>query len=136
MREEFESEERGRSDLDAVLETLSASYTSDARGRLVEVVHGGVLPRFVLGRAVEGCVWRFRADLEDDLVVALARLAGREPGARFIGELPAPPERLAALERVLPIQRDPSERPSATTRWQRRPVTRSGVVVGELWSLD
>lgn len=122
MQEEFESEVGRTSDLDAVLATLNALYTFDARGRLLAAVHGGVLPRFVLGRAEEGCVWRFRSDLEPDVVVALARLAGRESGARFEGNWPAPPERLEALRRVLDAD-------AAV----RSAVTRAGVTVGELW---
>lgn len=122
MQEEFESEVGRTSDLDAVLETLNALYTFDARGRLFAAVRGGVLPRFVLGRAEEGCVWRFRSDLEPGVVVALARLAGRESGARFEGDWPAPPERLEALRRVLDAD-------AAV----RSAVTRAGVTVGELW---
>jgi len=128
--------------LHAVLETLNAHYTFDGRGRIDGARDGGVLPRFVLGRAEAGCVWRFRADLPADRVAALARLAGREPGADFNGELPAPPERLAAIERLLadpaepadPARGDASARPSARAR--RTPVLRGTVVVGELWRID
>ena len=111
----------------AVFDTLTAHYTFDAKGRIVGLHDGGVLPRFVLGRAAEGCVWRFRSDLDDPLVVSLARLAGREPGARFDGELPAPPERLVALGRLLD---GASPGRGAVLR---ELVTRAGVTCGELW---
>ncbi len=113
--------------LAVVLETLKAHYTFDEIGRIVSQRDGGVLPRFVLGRAVEGCVWRFRSDLNDGIVVSLARLAGREPGARFDGELPAPPERLMALGRLL--DGVSAGREAA----QRVLVTRAGVTCGDLW---
>ncbi len=120
--------------LDRVLETLIAHYIFDARGGIVRSTDGGVLPRFVLGRAAEGCVWRFRSDLERQLVVGLARLAGREPGVRFDGELPAPPERLVALERLL----RPTESPDGQARAgvSRIPVTREGVTVAEIWRIE
>ena len=113
--------------LAVVLETLKAHYTFDEIGRIVSQRDGGVLPRFVLGRAVEGCDWRFRSDLNDGIVVSLARLAGREPGARFDGELPAPPERLMALGRLL--DGVSAGREAA----QRVLVTRAGVTCGDLW---
>jgi hypothetical protein len=118
------------SGLDAILETLNAHYAFDARGRIVGARADGVLPRFVLGRAVEGAVWRFRGDLPEASVRALARLAGREPGTRFDGELPAPPERLAALQRVL------ASGESVGPRLRRESVTRGGVACGELWIFD
>ena len=113
--------------LGAVLETLNAHYTFDANGRIVGTHDGGVLPRFVLGRAAEGCVWRFRSDLNDGIVASLARLAGREPGARFDGELPAPPERLVVLGRLLDGPTSGHEVP------QRQLITRAGVTCGEIW---
>ena len=118
---------------DGVLETLNQHYIFDTRGRISGATTEGVLPRFLLGRAAEGCVWRFRADLEEETVVSLARLAGRESGARFDGELPAPPERLAALERLLP----PRESGPGDFRGppSRILVTRAGVVVGEIWQI-
>ena len=50
--------------LDAIIEILEMRYAYDANGRLADVQGDGILPRFVLGRAPEGCLWRFRADLE------------------------------------------------------------------------
>ncbi len=120
------------SGIDAILATLNAEYTFDARGRISGARHDGVLPRFVLGRAGEGCVWRFGAGLDGAEVVALARLAGRESGASFEGELPAPPERLVALSRILASEHDRDRARSA----RRSLVTRAGVVCGELWIFD
>ena len=122
-----------RTGLDAILETLNAHYMFDARGRISEARAEGVLPRFVLGRAAEGCIWRFRFDLVEGVVASLSRIAGREPGARFDGELPAPPERLVALERLLlPPE---SLRGDARGSVSRSPVTRDGVAVGEIWQI-
>lgn len=114
-----------------VLETLNARSRMDARGRIVGFRSEGVPPRFVLGRAAEGCLWRFGAALEDEVVVALARLAGREPGVRFEGELPAPPERLAALQRLL--DRTVGDVVPSSVAPRRIPVTPEGVALGELW---
>ena len=113
-----------------ILETLSARYTFDPSGRLSGPEVAGVLPRLVLGRAAEGCIWRLRADLDEEIVRALARLAGREAGARFDGELPAPPERLFALARILAPEGGDGVPP------RREMVTRDGVVWGELWLFD
>ncbi|MFO0690727.1 MAG: hypothetical protein U0900_18650 [Myxococcota bacterium] len=129
-------ERMASSDLAWVLETLTADYTFDAEGLIVQSRDAVPLPRFVLGRAAEGSVWRFRSDVARSTRIARARLAGREPGAVFDGELPAAPERLAALERLLPPAAEPPASRSTQSRWRRRSVTRSGVVVGELWSLD
>lgn len=121
--------------LAAVLETLNAHCTMDPCGRILAFGSEGVPPRFVLGRAAEGCVWRFAATLDDALVVGLARLAGREPGVAFEGELPAPPERLAALQRLLDGSANASTGASSggSTGPRRIPVTPEGVAVGELW---
>ncbi len=116
--------------LDAILETLNAEYSFDARGRIGGGRVDGILPRFVLGRAREGCLWRFRSGLDEGKVAALARLAGRESGADFEGELPAPPERLVSLSRILAGEGESGPVP------RRSPVTREGVVCGELWIFD
>jgi hypothetical protein len=130
------------SGLAAVLETLNAHYSFDAHGRILASPGGGPSPRFVLGRAAEGCLWRFGARLERAAIVRLARMAGREPGARFDGECPAPPDRLAALERLLPLVDDVDELDRATlpgfapSRVRRVAVECDGIVVGELWPID
>lgn len=115
------------SGIDAILETLNAHYTFDPRGRIVGRRLDGVLPRFVLGRSAEGCIWRFRNDQPEETVRVLARLAGREAGVGFEGELPAPPERSMALRRTLGGEN------AVETAPERDVVTRAGVVVGEIW---
>lgn len=120
--------------LAVVLETLNAHYMSDAEGRLGASRFGGVPPRFVLGRAAEGCIWRFRADLEPAVVVRLAQLAGRERGVCFDGDLPAPPERLAAMRALL--VRASGEQTAAPVGSRRTPVVHAGRVVGEIWTID
>lgn len=122
--------------IDAILETLNAQYSFDGRGRLQATRIDGILPRFVLGRAAEGCVWRFRAGLDEATVAALARLAGRESGASFEGELPAPPERVFALSRVLAGAGAGAGAGGSGAAPRRSAVTRAGVVRGELWLFD
>lgn len=152
--EEFVSDSlERRLDLAEVLATLTTHYTFDGNGRIVSGWSGrsdpvggsasdGLPPRFVLGRAAEGCVWRFRADLPLEQIQALARLAAREPGARFDGELPAAPERLAALVRVLETGVSSSKgfsmatNRSNSTNPRHDRVTRSGVTLGEIWLFD
>ena len=121
--------------LEAVLATLNEHYMFDDPGRIVAARAEGVLPRFVLGRAGEGCLWRFRFDLDRDRVIALARVASRERGVSFDGELPAPPERMAVLERIL-SETMASPRLPRTLAARRGLVTRGGVTVGELWQVE
>lgn len=133
--------ETGRTDaLSFVLETLSTHYTFDAQGRIRSRRDGGVPPRFVLGRTPEGCVWRFGADVCDEQVVRVARLAGRERGAGFEGELPAPPDRLGSIEALLgePVEApgEGAERAPGASRARRSLLTREGVTVGEIWRID
>lgn len=133
-------------DLAVLLETLNADYTFDARGRLWTRRDGGVPPRFMLGRAREGCVWRIRHDVSDSIVARVARLAGREPGAAFDGELPAPPDRLRPIETLFsePASGPDPERepaaggmPSAHGPTARRVfVTRDGVTLGDCWVIE
>ena len=154
-RDEFASNRGKRRldlDIEIVLATLSAHYMFDGEGRIVgrrrsvagvdgETVDG-LCPRFVLGRAAEGCVWRIRSDVASECVTALSRLAAREPGAGFDGDLPAPPERIAAIGRVLGAgdpwdAMGPSTAKSAKAIAPRRErITRDGVTVGEIWIFD
>ena len=64
--------------LEYVLEELARRYVFDQAERMVKPAAEGVLPRFVLGRAAEGCIWRFSAELSPSLVRSVAKLAGRE----------------------------------------------------------
>ena len=119
------------SGLDHVLSVLADRYEIDASGRITRVRNDGTPPRFVLGRAAEGCVWRFGARVDADLVRAAARLAAREPGrpaARPDAQAPPPPERLVMIERV--FGRDGAQ-PTA----QREGLLVDGVEIAELWTI-
>jgi hypothetical protein len=83
----------------------------------------------VLGRAAEGCVWRFGATLKSEQVAAVSRLASREPGIPIAGEKPvSPPERLVMIERLLT-----SEGVEVETRFEI--LASGGVDVAELWTI-
>lgn len=104
-------------------------YEYDVNGRLAGVRGEGILPRFVLGRAAEGCIWRFCAMLEPERLTAVARLASREPGFPIAGEIPVlPPERLAMIERLLMKE-------SVQGETRREILTRDGVELAELWTI-
>ena len=116
--------------LEEILDELGDRFEYDTNGRITGVQGGGVSPRFVLGRAAEGCVWRFSANLEPDRVVAVARLAARELGFPIAGERPVlPPERLVMIERLLATG-------GVGTESRRETLMREGVKVGELWTID
>ena len=88
-------------------------FTQDARGRLLRVreTAGAEAPRFYLARGPLANVWRFRADLPREVVVRLARLAGKErplsgpgfglDGARSADVTHPPPERMEAFRQAL-----------------------------------
>jgi len=123
------------SGLEVIIESLAIRYEYDEVGRIVGVLGDGILPRFVLGRSSEGCVWRFAADLEPDRLKAIARLAGRESGfpitsgtMHTTGVLPPPPERLIVIERLLS-----SEEAGFCT--EHEVLTRDGVAIAELWTM-
>ena len=70
---------------------VRALFTHDARSRIVCVNEpgggGGAAPRLFVGRTREGNVWRFRADLPENLIEELEALCASEPaGAEFGGE--------------------------------------------------
>ena len=125
--------------------TLEMLFEYDVLGRIVgwhNSADEGVLPRFVLGRAHLGVVWRFRSNVAPNLVRDVSRLAGREKGFPSgylmggsgpdsgLGEACAtPPDRLAMIERILsPEIRKGSE---ARHEW----VEAAGVRIGELWTV-
>ena len=115
--------------LETIIEALEERYEYDLNGRITTNIGEGILPRFVLGRAVEGCLWRFAADLEPERVTAIARLAGRELGFPIAGEKPVPPpERLVMIERLLAVDDFEYE-----TR--REVLMRNGVEIAELWTI-
>jgi hypothetical protein len=118
------------SGLEALIAHLDARYATDERGRLSDSRTEGILPRFVLGRSAEGCVWRFRVDLDSASVTAIARLAAREPGASYSDEDSAlPPERLVMMERLLATEGVPVSS-------RREILERGGRAVAELWTID
>ena len=123
--------------LDVLVEILDERFECDAAGRLAAAgkdVPEGVLPRFVLGRAHEGVIWRFRWDVSTSLVQQVSRLAGRESGIPIdTGEFHAPPQRLAVIERLF------SEEMRLAVidgRALREMVVRDGITVGEFWMLE
>lgn len=86
---------------------VAALFTHDAEGRLLHVNTPGGRPaaRFFLGRTAQGAEWRFRRDLDADLVRALEAMARAEPAG---DELPRPPYGAAyrdLLARSAPIER-------------------------------
>ena len=122
--------------LDSILELLEMRFEYDTLGRIVQSRSGGVTPRFVLGRSREGCVWRFSARVEPEIVRRVAKLAGREPAlADDPGARRTAPERWVAIERLLG---DPSRGAQASRPVTVAPeiVTLEGVDVGELWTID
>jgi len=115
--------------LETIIEVLETRYEYDLNGRITTTTGEGISPRFVLGRAAEGCVWRFAADLGPERVRAVARLAGRELGFPIAGEKPAPPpERLVVIERLLADE-------DSTYETRREILTRNGIEIAELWTI-
>ncbi len=145
------------SDLELCLEELTMRYEYDDRGRIVGSRSDGVYPRFVFVRAAEGCSWRLAGELPEVLVIAVARLAGREPGlgglggsgrsgassgldgmggpAGAVGAAPVqpgqapPPERLVMIERLF-------EGAGVEISSRREIVQHAGRAIGELWICD
>lgn len=122
--------------LEAILETFEMRFEYDALERIVGCKHAGVTPRFVLGRSAEGCVWRFAADIDVELIQRVAKLAGREPG--FPSDPRShypPPERLVMIERILDAAANRDENcPKKDTLHEL--VTRDGVTIAEIWTVE
>jgi len=123
-----------------LLDELAQRYVFDAKGRIVGSRSDGILPRFVLGRSSEGCLWRFRVDCPSDLVTRVARLAAREPGFPIGGEGPIPPpERLVMIERLFgekASENGPAGDRGSSTEARRMIVTRESVTLAELFTID
>ena len=134
-----------RNGLVGVGNTLEMLFEYDVLGRIIgwhNPASGVVLPRFVLGRAHLGVVWRFRSDIAPNLVRDVSRLASREkgfpsgyrmgdsePGSGLVETRATPPDRLAMIERILsPEIRKGSE---ARHEW----VEAAGVRIGEIWTV-
>jgi hypothetical protein len=94
-------------ELDLLELHLRCLYTHDGVGRTQRTREpdGRPAARFHLGRTRLGNLWRFRDDLSDVEVRALARLAGREPPLEPAilrhPEQPRPPERMEPFRRAL-----------------------------------
>lgn len=128
-------------DLERVVQRLEDDLEFDERGRIVGFESHGSSPRFVLGRAREGIVWRFRADVPDDLVRDVARLAGREKGIPIATTgVPRPPERWLSIERHFsvsaPFFSQGADSQAASVASRHTWITYGDHVVGELWSID
>jgi RimJ/RimL family protein N-acetyltransferase len=78
-----------------------ALFTYDARSRLLTVNEpgggGGSAPRMFLGRTRAGNIWRFRADLPDELIEELEALCADEPAAAESQSRPRHAEAYARL---------------------------------------
>ncbi|MFK7895030.1 MAG: hypothetical protein AB8G23_04290 [Myxococcota bacterium] len=136
-----------RTGLETLVEALERRFVLDAEGRLsADAAAGAPVPRFVLGRAAEGCVWRFAADLSPRQIQSVAKLAGREKGCEMIGESTLPPERLVMIARLLGegtqsvgvgVGEDVGVGENGVVPTPRREFIREGgSIVGELWSFD
>lgn len=77
------------SPLSLMQKRIAAHYLHDGRGRIQSINQwdGGTAPRFYLGRTAAGNLWRFRADLPDELVAELQALCAEEPA---VNELTRP----------------------------------------------
>lgn len=131
--------------LDLIIETFGMRYEFDEKGRILRTRNGVHLagfppdldpkplassqPLFVLGRAEHGCVWCFSASLANDRVIAVARLAAREPGFLVQAGTASPqPERLVMIERLLL-----PEAAEAGTRHES--LMSDGNAMAELWTI-
>ncbi len=123
------------SGLELILELFAMRFEYDTLGRIVGSRVDGVTPRFVLGRSREGCVWRFSACVEPEIVRRVAKLAGRESAFPCDADSPsAPPERWAAIERLFD-ERPGESRAAETKSASPERVTLEGVSVGEIWTI-
>src|SRR5690349_790988 len=103
------------SELELLRLHIDALFAHDAAGRIWRTNEPGGrrAPRFYLGRCHEGNIWRFRDDLAEDIVEALAMLVSSEP---VVDDLRSEPRALAAFQRVLGD--DPERRPSSVPAYR------------------
>jgi hypothetical protein len=76
---------------DLALKCIEALYRCDGRGRLVAINQwdAGIAPRFFLMRTPGHVIYRFRADLPEEIAQRLEVLCSEEPKGKAPGELPA-----------------------------------------------
>ena len=118
--------------LELILEQIREQYHLDDSGHLVVDRSGGLPPRFIFARSAEGCLWRFRSDLSNELIGGLAKLAARERGwpDSWAGRVAPPlPDRLIMMARILGGSAGPAKS-------VREPIVRSGELRGEIWAFD
>jgi len=115
---------------------LTHRYEANEAGRLVGDRSGGRPPRFVFARSAEGCIWRFRSDVERERVLGIAKLAGRErgferpdPATSDAQWSPALPERLVMIARLLGSDREPAS-------FVREAIFRKDAMFVEIWVFD
>ena len=115
--------------LESLINVMASRFEYDTLQRIVASRTDGVVPRFVFARAAEGCAWRFGSGEEEAVVIAVARLAAREPGlgASSAGAGP-PPERLEMIRRRL-------EDGGGSVEVLCDRIEREGRLLGEIWSL-
>ncbi len=92
---------------------INTLFRTNAAGRLLYVNEPGAdetcppAPRFFMGRTLEGNLWRFRADLEPEIVSELEQLCRNEP---VTSDLTMPLCQSSAIREVLartaPIQKE------------------------------
>ena len=106
-------------DLELIGIHVRALYTHDADGRILFVNEpdNKTIPaaRLFLGRTREGNVWRFRADLPDELCEQLNEFCADEPP--FSEELKMPPRHLKSYLRLLKLHA-PEQNPSNGLAYQ------------------
>lgn len=122
---------------------IEALFTHDDRSRLLYVNEPTAAvrraPRFFLGRTAEGAVWRFRADLPDDLVERLEAMCLDEP---MVDDLQAKPRHFDEYVRLLeahgPVQEirmGPAYRfPDESAPPSARPISVTSQNIGVLQS--
>jgi hypothetical protein len=108
-------------------------FEYDEVGRIIESPSEGGTPRFVLGRAQEGVIWRFSAHLSTELVQDVARLAAREMGNPFDSKNLHPPERWVMIERKFSAAINESNGERSEIEMRHEWVSHEGIRVGELF---
>ncbi len=100
------------SDLQSIELHVAISFRHDAHGRLLAINEpepDHPAPRLYLGRTTSGNIWRFRADLPDDLVEKLDALLRTEAAATDLRQPPASlPDLVELLQPMQDLTRGPA----------------------------